>query len=137
MKTNNTTTPNTSTTLSTKPNESELADIIARYLVSKKAEDVIVLNLANKTTIADYFVIASSRNSVHSKALAEGVDEILSKEYKIEPLRRDGIAGTTDVRWVVLDYSAVIVHIFNKETRELYRLEQLWTGNKDNIVEYK
>jgi len=130
-------TTNKDTQQTTKPNETELADIIARYLVSKKAEDVIVLNLANKTTIADYFVIASSRNSVHSKALIEGVDECLSKEYKIEPLRRDGIAGTTDVRWAVLDYSSVIVHIFAKETRELYRLEQLWMGAKDSIVEYK
>jgi len=111
-----------------RPNELELADIIAKFLVDKKAQDVIVINLENKTTIADYFVIASGKNTVHGRALAEGLDQVLSKEYGIEPLRRDGVS---EGKWVALDYSAVIVHIFLQETREYFQLEKLWSSAKN------
>ncbi|MCL2598361.1 MAG: ribosome silencing factor [Firmicutes bacterium] len=119
--------------LDRKPNEQEIVEIVARFLTSKKAEDVISIAVASKTTIADYFVIASSKNIVHSRSLAEGLDEVLSKEYGIEPLRRDGVS---EGKWVALDYSAVIVHIFEKEMREYFKLEQLW-ANDNNVEQYE
>lgn len=114
--------------------QQQLKEKICEALSKKKAKDVTVIDIAGKTVIADYFVIASGRSSTQVKAIAEGVDEIMSKEEGIEPLRREGLR---EGRWVVLDYGAVILHIFNDEARDFYCLERLWTdgANVEKIEE--
>lgn len=103
--------------------QQHLKEKICEALTRKKAKDVTVIDIAEKTVIADYFIIASGRSSTHVKSIAEGVDEILSKEQGIEPIRQEGLR---EGRWAVLDYGAVIVHIFNDEARDFYCLERLW-----------
>ncbi len=100
----------------------ELARKIAAILDEKKARDIIIIDIGNKSVIADYFVIASGRSTTAVKALVDNVDEKLSKEG-IEPLRRDGFS---EAKWIAVDYGSVIVHVFHEETREYYRLERLW-----------
>lgn len=106
----------------TKQDAYALATKIAAVLDEKKARDIIIIDLSEKSVIADYFVIASGRSTTAVKSLTDNVDEKLSKEG-IEPLRRDGL---NEAKWIAVDYGSVILHVFHEETREYYRLERLW-----------
>jgi ribosome-associated protein len=104
--------------------EEQLKDKIVSLLDDKKAADIVTLDVAKQTSIADYFVIASGRSATQVRALAAHVDETLGKEG-IPPLRKEGIR---DGKWVAIDYGTVIVHIFLEETRKYYQLEALWNS---------
>ena len=106
----------------TKSDAYALARKIAAVLDEKKASDIVIIDLSEKSIIADYFVIASGRSTTAVKSLTDNVDEKLSKE-DIEPLRRDGFS---EAKWIAVDYGSVILHVFHEETREYYRLERLW-----------
>lgn len=100
---------------------------ICSYLSSKKAEDILIIDVREKTTLCDYFVIASGRNITQVKSLCENLEEHLSKAGE-EPRRTEGVR---EGRWGVLDYGDVIVHIFNDESRLFYHLERLWTEGEN------
>ncbi len=106
-----------------------LSDEICKILSEKKARDIVKINVAEKTSLADWFVIASGRSGTQVKALAEYVDDGMSK-LGIEPRRRE---GDDEGRWIVLDYGDVIVHFFNDDSRLFYHLERLW-GDEESIV---
>lgn len=106
----------------TKEDAYVLAKKIAAILDEKKARDIVIIDLSERSIIADYFVIASGRSTTAVKALTDNVDEKLSKEG-IEPLRRDGM---NEAKWIAVDYGSVILHVFYEETREYYHLERLW-----------
>lgn len=94
----------------------------------KKGIDIKVMDISGLTTIADYFVIVSGNSSVQSQSIADGIDEKMS-EQGYEKMARDGYQSG---RWILLDYEDIIVHIFHKEERDYYKLERLWTEDKDN-----
>ena len=96
---------------------------ITSILESKKARDVSVINISKITVIADYFIICSGSSTTHIKALADEV-ETQMKESGEKYLRREGY---NSARWILLDYSDVIVHIFHEEDRNFYNLERLWS----------
>ena len=101
----------------------ELANRIAKILDDKKGNNVKVIKVGDKTIIADYFVLANGNTGTHLKALADEV------EYKlglagVDPVRVEGRQGNS---WRVLDYSSVIVHVFDREAREFYNLDKLYT----------
>jgi ribosome-associated protein len=100
----------------------ELAKEIVKVLDKKKAEDIKVIQISELTIIADYFVIASGTSSTHIKALVEDVDFEISK-LGVNPARTEGRA----TGWILMDYGSVIVHVFQKESREYYNLERLWS----------
>ncbi len=104
----------------------ELALRAAEAARNKKAVDVIVLELAGLTVIADYFVICSGESTTQVKAIAEFVEQECAL-VGIRPLGREGINFG---HWILLDYGDVIIHIFEKETREYYSLEKLWMDAK-------
>jgi len=106
----------------------ELVKKIGNFLNEKKAEDIVIINVADKTIVADYYVLATGRSMTHVKSLCELVEEELDKE-NIAPLRREGVR---EGRWAALDYGDVILHVFNDESRLFYHLERLW-DNGDNI----
>ncbi len=108
----------------------ELAAYIAQLLDQKKGNDIVTIDLTQKTVIADYFVIASVNSTTAVKALADYVDEELVKNFQLEPLHRD-----VDSKWIALDYGYVIVHIFHRELREFYDIERLWVDG-DNIKKF-
>lgn len=110
----------------------EIKTAICRALSDKKGEDITILDVKELTVLADYFIICSGKSAPQVRALAENVDEKLSKELGVEPLHRDGV---TEGRWIVLDYGNIIVHIFRDDTRMIYCLEKLW-GNDNNIEKY-
>lgn len=106
----------------TKEDAYVLAKKIAAILDEKKARDIVIIDLSERSIIADYFVIASGRSTTAVKALTDNVDDKLSKEG-IEPLRRDGM---NEAKWIAVDYGSVILHVFHEEMREYYHLERLW-----------
>ena len=90
-----------------------------------KTEQISVIDLKNKTSISDYFIIATCRSTKHASAVA---DEITQKLKKIG-VKCPNPEGRPQCDWVIVDADSVIVHLFRKETRQLYNLEQLWEFN--------
>lgn len=99
-----------------------LADLVVEAASDKKAEDILVLNVSEVTTIADLFVICSARGERQAQSIA---DEIVEKA-KAAGQQPFGVEGYTGGRWILIDLTDVIVHVFVPEERELYRLERLW-----------
>jgi ribosome-associated protein len=94
---------------------------------NKKAEDVTVLQLGKESSaFTDYFLICSGNNPRQVQAIAEEVDESLSKEG-LEPNHREGF---DQAEWVLLDYVDFVVHIFSRKSRGFYDLERLWKSAK-------
>lgn len=111
----------------------ELKNLICKILDDKKGQDIVVIDIGELSIVADYFVIVSGRSTTQVKALANNLEDELSKNYDIEPLRSE---GKRDGRWAVVDYGSVVVHVFHEETRKLYSLEQLW-GDGRNVTRYE
>lgn len=110
----------------------ELSQKIVRVLSDKKAVDVELIPVADKTALADYFIIASGTSVTHIKALSDEVEFVLKNEDSLYP---DHIEGLSTGRWVLLDYKDIIVHIFHPEERAHYSLEKLWlTKRPDSII---
>lgn len=103
-------------------NPETLAEEIADMLDNKKAGNILVLDIRKLTTIADFFVIASGRSELQTKAFYSELTEKLG-EKGIFPLHTD---GNDSGRWIVLDYGYVIVHMFHHEERAFFSLERLW-----------
>ncbi len=99
---------------------------IHELLEDKKAQDIVTLSLKEVTTIADYFVVATGTSSRHIVALSDYIEEELAKEH-IHPKHKE---GKRLGEWVLMDYSDVVVHIFNKDLREYYDLERIWNDAK-------
>jgi ribosome-associated protein len=99
-----------------------LANLLCETLASKRAQDIVKINVTEKTTIADYFVVASARSSTQVKALCEQC-EMAAEKQGATIVRKEGL---TDSRWAIVDFGDVILHIFNDETRLFYHLERLW-----------
>ena len=104
----------------------EFVEKICAVLSARKAQDIVSVDVREKSSVADYYVIASGRSMAQTRALIEHVEEEMDK-IGIAPIRREGIR---EGRWCVLDYGDVLVHLFNDETRLFYHLEQLWGDDK-------
>jgi ribosome-associated protein len=89
----------------------------------RKALDIVQLDLRGIIGYTDYFVICSGRSDRQVKAIHDGIHEGMKKQHGVLPERVEGLA---QARWVLMDYLDVVVHVFTPETREYYRLEQLW-----------
>ena len=100
----------------------EIAEAIAEVLDAKKGFDVEVLYVADKTVVAEYFVVCSGNTSTHIKALV-GETEFKIGERGLMPYN---VEGKDNNSWIVMDYSNVIVHVFTREAREFYNIEKLY-----------
>ncbi len=98
----------------------EILDLVLKTLDDGKAEDVVTINLAGKTTIADYMVVATARSARQVAALTDHLEEVVSPRIKI------AIEGKEQGDWVLIDASDVIVHVFRPEIRAYYNLEKMW-----------
>jgi ribosome-associated protein len=107
-----------------------LAYKIAKFGLEKKGKHIVVMDLHNITSVADFFVIISGDSDTQLKALSDHIIRKL-KEEKIKIYHREGYET---LRWVLLDYVDVIVHIFRNETREYYGLERLWGDAKVDFI---
>lgn len=105
----------------------ELALLAARALSEKKGREIQVLEIADLTTLADYFVLCTGSSNTQINALVDNVEKVLTEQAGEEPLHREGYRGGT---WVLLDYGCITVHVFSGEAREFYGLERLWRDGK-------
>jgi len=103
----------------------ELLEKIVSVLDEKKAEDIVAIETAGITIVADYFVVASATSNPHVKALADDIEDELAKLGVFTSHIEGRATG-----WILLDYNDVIVHIFLNENREYYNLERLWADAK-------
>jgi ribosome-associated protein len=99
-----------------------VAKRMIKYALSKKAEDVVLLDLRKLTSMTDFFVICTGTSDVQIKAIADAVIDGCKKEevdiYNVE--------GFESCKWILIDLVDVVIHIFHPETRNYYRLERLW-----------
>lgn len=100
----------------------EMAQNIAETLSSKKAGDVMIIDIGAKSSFADYFVMASAGNERQLEALKDNVEDLLEPQ-EIFP---KSVEGKKDSGWILMDYGDVIVNILTQETREKYNIEKIW-----------
>lgn len=102
----------------------DLARRIVELAEDKKAADIVLLDLGELTTLADAFVICSGGSERQISAIADGIVEGLRDEG-VKPIGRE---GTSESHWVLLDYGAVVVHVFTPPERDYYQLERHWSA---------
>ncbi len=101
----------------------EIAVAVAEYASDRKALDIVQLDLREIVGYTDYLVICTGRTDRQTKAIHDAVHAGMKSEHGLLPRR---VEGLSQARWILLDYLDVVVHVFTPDTREYYRLEQLW-----------
>lgn len=109
-------------TMLTGADSETLANEIVKILDDRKAKDIKLLKVDDKTVVTDYLVICTGNSNTQIKGIAGELEYKLS-ERGVTPIHTDGYDSG---KWIVLDYAHVIVHIFYGEDREFYKLEKLW-----------
>ncbi len=103
-----------------------LARRCAELMLTKKAKDVVILDLRQLTDMSDFFVVCSADSDTQVHAIADAVMDGLL-EYEIKPYRTEGWQGQ---QWIILDFVEVVVHVFYREARDFYKIERLWSDAK-------
>ena len=101
----------------------KLAQLCRDFADNKKAENIVILDVRDLSSVTDFFVIASGTSEPHLRAIVEEITSRLRDEYDLRPTRKD---GSMQGAWVVLDFFDVIVHVMRTDARERYDLEGLW-----------
>lgn len=101
----------------------ELAKVAAAAADEKKATDIVLLNLEGQSDVCDFFLICTAANSHLLDAVVDGISEKVRKNTGYKPFSMEGRARSS---WVLMDYGSVVVHVFQPEARDFYRLERLW-----------
>ena len=105
-------------------NSEELSHTVVKGMEEKKAEDIVVMDLRKvKGAVSDFFVVCSGNSEPQIEAIAESVEEEVQKASAEIPWRKEGFAYR---EWILIDYVKVVVHVFKKDRREFYALEELW-----------
>ena len=107
-----------------KTNSEQLANLIVAGMQEKKASDIVVLNLTKvKNAVADYFIICTGNSDTQLDAISDSIEEVVYKNSKQDPWHRE---GRQQKEWVLLDYVDVVAHVFKKDRRDFFALEELW-----------
>jgi ribosome-associated protein len=107
-----------------KDNSDILAELVVKGMQDKKASEICVIDLKSlNNAVSDYFVISSANSDTQLDAIARAVEEEVFKITNQNPWQSE---GRTNKEWILLDYVDVVVHIFLKDKREFYALEELW-----------
>ena len=101
----------------------EMVAAMADLAADRKALDIVQLDLRGIIGYADYFLICTGRTDRQTRAIHDGIHQGLKAAHGLLPRR---VEGATEGRWILMDYLDVVVHVFTPDTREYYRLEQLW-----------
>lgn len=102
----------------------ELSKIVVKGMLEKKATDVVVIDLKGiKNAIADYFIVGSGNSDTQVDAISESVEEVVYKNTQQDPWHKE---GKKNKEWILIDYVDVVAHVFKKERRAFFALEDLW-----------
>ncbi|MDD3095787.1 MAG: ribosome silencing factor [Candidatus Neomarinimicrobiota bacterium] len=107
-----------------------LAEKISELAIEKKAEDVLIMDMREIAGFTDYFVIMTGNSDTHIRTLSDHIEKELSR-YKVKIWHKEGYEN---LKWVLMDYIDVIVHIFDVQTRSYYDLETLWSDAEKILV---
>ncbi|RAR70611.1 ribosome silencing factor [Flavobacterium aciduliphilum] len=108
---------------------------IIKGIEEVKGNDIVILDLrAIDTAVCDYFVICNGSSNTQVNAIVHSVQKIVSKELKEKPWH---VEGTDNAEWVLMDYVSIVVHVFQKEIRTYYNIEDLWGDAKITVIENK
>lgn len=99
-----------------------LAQVAARAAAEKKAEEIIALDVSEHLVLTDVFLVASGSNERQVRSIVEAIEDAL-REEGVKPVRTE---GRSEARWILADYSDIVVHVQHTEDREFYALERLW-----------
>lgn len=111
----------------------KLSQVVVKGMQEKKASEIVVMDLRKvKNAIADFFVVCSGNSDTQLDAIAESVDETVYKELSQNPWHQE---GKNNKEWLLLDYVDVVAHIFKKDKRDFYALEDLWGDAEIKTVE--
>ena len=109
-----------------------LVDTIIEAIREKKGQQIVKLDLQEiKNTVCSYFIICQAESNTQVNALADNIEKQTSLKLKVQPHH---IEGRINSQWILLDYFGVIVHVFQKEFREFYKLEDLWSDGKLELI---
>ena len=109
------------------PDAPALAGMIVEAIRSKKAKDVVVIDLREVSEMTDFFVLCTGESDLQVKAIVDGVRESIKDAVGERPWRTEGYSHR---QWVLMDYVDVVVHVFDTERRDYYSLERLWADAK-------
>lgn len=101
----------------------DLALLAAEAASDKRATDIIALDVAELLVVTDYFVIATGNTDIQVRAIADSVEDKLRESAGVKPIGREGVE---EGKWVLLDFGDLVIHVFQPQEREFYRLEKLW-----------
>ncbi|MBC7410633.1 MAG: ribosome silencing factor [Arcicella sp.] len=111
----------------------ELSQLVVKGMQERKATNIVVMDMRNvKNAFTDYFVVASGTSDTQVEAIAESVDKEVWEATRNNPRSTEGKANR---EWILVDYYDVIVHVFKKDRREFYKLEELWGDAEFTYVE--
>jgi ribosome-associated protein len=110
-----------------------LSELVTQGMLEKKASDIVVLDLRKiRHAIADYFVICSGNSDTQIEAISESVEKEVTKNSKQKPWKREGYQNK---EWILIDYVDVVAHIFNRDKRGFYALEELWADAESTTIQ--
>lgn len=113
----------------------DLVENIVSGIQEGKGHEIVVIDLRElENSIAEYFIICHGTSTTQVEGIARSVEKEVQDHLEEKPFRKEGHRNAT---WVILDYSSVIVHVFHKETREHYALEDLWADARIETIEYR
>jgi ribosome-associated protein len=113
-------------------NNEELVNIIVSAIQDKKGQSIVKIDLREiKNILCDYFVICQCESNTQVKAVSENIEREAYMKLKIEPHH---IEGRENAQWILIDFFDVVVHVFQKEYRSFYKLEDLWSDGKTEVI---
>lgn len=116
-----------------KVDSAKLSELVVHGMQEKKAEDIVIIDLRDiRNSVADFFVICSGNSDTQIDAIADSVEEQVKKASGQNPWHREGKEYR---EWVLIDYVDVVAHVFNKDRRVFYGLEDMWGDAKIERLE--
>lgn len=109
--------------INAKPDSKNLVEMIVEGLRKRKAQDIVVLDVSEQTTLTDYFIICSGNSDTQIKAIADSVEEELLEQAGEKAWKKEGLQARS---WIILDFINTVVHVMSREKREFYNIEKMW-----------